>query len=151
MILERIYSSCCQNASPLFWDLSGAGSWLAESITDAILSLQWGSLSAADESATGTAFWLSLFQQPYSCRFYVYIFIFLIFFTYYFCRMLQKHLIPLLKYYLDGVFETGFVRAIVLLWSWKLFGFFNHPLLSRQTVPASWQKGSSLLFGISYM
>lgn len=85
VILERIYSSCCQNASPLFWDLSGAGSWFAESITDTILSLQWGSLSAADESATGTAFWLSLFQQPYSCRFYIYLhIIFLIFFNYYF-------------------------------------------------------------------
>lgn len=92
---------CCDPstllASPLFWNVGGAGSWSAESITAAVFSLQQrenitvGHLM--QEIAARAAFWLSLSWPSYSPNCYVYIFIFLISF--------------LVGYFLSACFTTA--------------------------------------------
>lgn len=77
---------CCNPstllASPLFWNVGGAGSWSADSISAAVFSVQQreniaeGSL--VQEIAAGAAFWLSLSQHSCSHNCYVYIFTFLV-------------------------------------------------------------------------
>lgn len=72
----------CECASPLFQGLSGAGSWCAESVTDATFSLHWGSLSAGDVLAAGTAFWLF--------SFFCYLFLFVVLLWGFFSRIFQN-------------------------------------------------------------
>lgn len=77
---------CCDPssllASPVFWNVGGAGSWSAESITAAVFSLQQrGNIAEGhlmQAIAARADFWLSLSQPSYSHNCYVYIFIFLI-------------------------------------------------------------------------